>query len=171
MKKTTEETDSSESSDDDFVNKSIAHVRIKRLQDVSQPKRNFNFLQYKNNRTRQSYQLESEPWVRLNDGQKEIIRSLELKHEEKLTQLRFELEKQRKSFEVKLEQSMKMLTHKINEMTGKQNHNSVDYRHLDLPTQTARVEESCFESQTTDFKNLTGGNVPFPEPQTKTNLI
>ena len=145
VKKTTEESDSSENSDDDFITKSIAHMRIKKLQDIRQPKNHFYFIQRKKNRTRQGYQLESEPWVRLNDGRRKIIRSLELKHEEGLAQLRFELEKQRKSFEVKLEQSMKMLTHKINEMTYKENHNSDDDRYLNLPTQTARVEESCFE--------------------------
>ena len=92
VKKTTEESDSSENSDDDFITKSIAHMRIKKLQDIRQLKNHFDFIQRKKNRTRQSYQLESEPWVRLNDGQRKIIRSLELKHEEELAQLRFELE-------------------------------------------------------------------------------
>ena len=59
MKKITEESDSSENSDDDFVTKSIAHMRIKKLQDIRQPKNHFYFIQPKKNRTRQGYQLES----------------------------------------------------------------------------------------------------------------
>lgn len=134
--KTTEKSDSGESSDDEFFTKSVAHMKIKKVQNISHSNgMGGSLIKDKQKASRWRHQKEIE-----RHRQDEMIRNLRQKHEKEVLQLRLELERQTKAIETKFEQTIKMLIDEVNFMMSTRNYDADVAEQKIIWTQTACME-------------------------------
>ena len=149
IKKATKKSDSCESSDDEFITQSVAHMKIKKVQNISHSNGMGGGLiqgKQKASRWRQQDGIE-------RNKQGEMVKNLRQKHEKEVIQLRLELERQTKAIETKFEQTIKMLIDEMNFMISTRNYNAEVGEQKIIWTQTACMEKNSTNKKKTESNN------------------
>ena len=142
IKKTTEKSYSDESSDDEFITQSVAHMTIKSKEMGG------GLIQDKQKAYSWRHQKEI---ARKRQG--EMLRNLRQKHEKKVIQLRLELERQTKAIKTKFEEKIKRLIDEMNFMMSTRNYDADVGEQKIIWTQTACMEKNSTKKEKAESNN------------------